>query len=246
MKFGISTVGALLAVATIAGSASAGIPSVQIRVAQEGAGSIVLSPVGVPGNAGIDYAAEVAVWGFHASFDLTSAVKADTGNQSFGGFMSLANTSSSMQRFTVEMTLETDASAGDALAGGTVTGVLAGGPLGGVFSAVGDAPVWSAIINRSSGSEVIASLLAGTASDPFSVSAGADDFANIARESFGTPIPSLPIGPLGSSRTIKMDFMLSAGAEIIIGTNFVVQVIPAPGAVAMLAIAGLGAARRRR
>lgn len=245
MKFGISTVGALLAAATIAGSASAGIPSVQIRVAQEGAGSIVLSPVGMPGNAGIDYTAEVAVWGFHASFDLSSAVKADTGNQSFGGFVSLENTSATMQRYTIEMTIGTD-SVGDALAGGSVTGVLSGGALGGVFSAVGDAPVWSAIINRNSGSDVIASLLAGTEGDPFSVSAGADDFSNIARESFGTPIPSLPIGPLGSSRTIKMDFMLSAGAEVLIGTNFVVQVIPAPGALAMLAVAGVGAGRRRR
>jgi len=82
--------------------------------------------------------------------------------------------------------------------------------------------------------------------NPFSVSTGANQSGSIAREFFGNnpQIPSLPIGPLGSSRTIRLQFTLNGGSQVSLSTAFVVQV-PAPGAIALLGLSGLVGRRRR-
>jgi hypothetical protein len=78
------------------------------------------------------------------------------------------------------------------------------------------------------------------------VTTPADTAGSIARQFFGNDpfIPSQPIGALGTSRTIRMQFLLGAGSEVVLLTNFVVQV-PAPGAIALLGISGLVGRRRR-
>jgi hypothetical protein len=141
------------------------------------------------------------------------------------------------------MTVTNDPFTGNALAGGSVAGVLLGGPNGGSLQGVGNGAVWQAIINGSSGSTTVASLMNGS---PFTVTTGANQSGGIAREFFGNnpQIPSLPIGPLGTSRTIRMQFLLGAGSEVSLSTSFVVQV-PAPGAIALLGISGLVGRRRR-
>jgi hypothetical protein len=197
---------------------------------------------------GYTYSGNISLWGFQSSFDLSTNTKAATGNNAFGGFFTLKNTTAAVQQFIIDMTITNDPTTGNALAGGSVAGVLLGGPNGGSLRSVASGmPVWSAHINYTpTTSSQVASLMLGTGGNPFSVTAGANQSGSIAREFFGNnpQIPSLPIGPLGTSRTIRMQFLLSGGSEVSLSTNFVVQ-IPAPGAIALLGLSGLVGRRRR-
>lgn len=244
MGFFRNTALASIAAAATAGSAFASIPAVSVRIEQVGAGSITMNPDASPVEGGYTYSGNVSLWGFQSSFDLSTNSKAATGNQAFGGFFTLKNTTAAVQQFIIDLTVTNDPFTGNALAGGSVAGVLLGGPNGGLLQGVGNGAVWQAIINGSSGSTTIASLMNG---NPFTVTTGANQSGGIAREFFGNnpQIPSLPIGPLGTSRTIRMQFLLGAGSEVSLSTSFIVQV-PAPGAIALLGISGLAARRRRR
>lgn len=244
MGFFRNTALASIAAAATAGSAFASIPAVTVRIEQIGAGFITMNPDASPVDGGYTYSGNVSLWGFQSSFDLSSNSKAASGNNAFGGFFTLKNTTATVQQFIIDLTITNDPSTGNALAGGSVAGVLLGGPNGGLLQGVGNGAVWQAIINGSSGSTTIASLMNG---NPFTVTTGANQAGGIAREFFGNnpQIPSLPIGPLGTSRTVRMQFLLGAGSEVSLSTSFVVQV-PAPGAVALLGVAGLAARRRRR
>jgi hypothetical protein len=244
MGFFRNTALASIAAAATAGSAFASIPDVSVRIEQVGAGFVTMNPVANPVEGGYVYSGNVSLWGFQSSFDLSTNSKAATGNQAFGGFFTLKNTTAAVQQFIIDMTVTNDPFTGNALAGGSVAGVLLGGPNGGLLQGVGNGAVWQAIINRPTGSTTIASLMNG---NPFTVTTGANQAGSIAREFFGNnpQIPSLPIGPLGTSRTIRMQFLLGAGSEVSLSTSFVVQV-PAPGAIALLGISGLAARRRRR
>jgi len=243
MGFFRNTVLASVAAAATAGSAFASIPAVSVRIEQVGSGFTTINPTANPVEGGYTYSGAISLWGFQSSFELSSNSKSGTGNDAFGGFFTLRNTTATVQQFIIDMTVTNDPFTGNALAGGSVAGVLLGGPNGGSLQGVGNGAVWQAIINGSSGSTTVASLMSG---NPFSVSAGANQSAGIAREFFGNnpQIPSLPIGPLGTSRTIRMQFLLGAGTEVSLSTSFVVQV-PAPGAIALLGFAGLGGRRRR-
>ena len=235
---------ASLAAAATAGSASAAIPSVSVRIEQVGAGFITVNPAANPVDGGYTYSGNVSMWGFQSSFDLSSNFKSAPGNDAFGGFFTLKNTTAAVQQFIIDLTVTNDPFSGNALAGGSVGGILLGGPGGGLLQGVGNGAVWQAIINRPAGSTTIASLMSG---NPFTVTTGANQGGGIAREFFGNSpqIPSLPIGPLGTSRTIRMQFLLGAGNEVSLSTSFVVQV-PAPGAIALLGLAGLAGRGRRR
>ncbi len=82
--------------------------------------------------------------------------------------------------------------------------------------------------------------------DPFLVSVGAFESGVVGPDSFGEPIPS-EIGPAVSDfMTIELSFLLSAGDAASFTSIFVIEPIPAPGAIAVLALAGLVGARRRR
>ena len=232
----------LAAVAT-AGLASASIPSVSVRIEQVGAGFVTINPIAIPADGGYTYSGNVSLWGFQSSFDLSSNTKAPTGNDAFGGFFTMKNMTANVQQFIIDMTVTNDPATGNALAGGSVGGVLLGGPTGGLISSVGSDPVWKAMINGPTGSTTIATMMSG---NPFVVTSAPNQGAGIAREFFGNDpnIPSLPIGPLGTSRTIRMQFLLGAGSEVSLSTAFVVQV-PAPGAIALLGLSGLVGRRRR-
>lgn len=244
MGFFRNAVLASVAAAATAGTAFASIPAVAVRIEQVGAGNVTMNPAANPVDGGYTYSGAISLWGFQSTFDLSSNSKAASGNNAFGGFFTLKNTTATVQQFIIDMTVTNDPSTGNALAGGSVAGVLLGGPNGGLMQGVGNGPVLQAIINRDSGSTVIASLMSG---NPFTVSTGANQSGSIAREFFGNnpTIPSLPIGPLGSSRTIRLQFLLNGGSQVSLSTNFVVQV-PAPGAVALIGLAGLAGRRRRR
>jgi hypothetical protein len=243
-----NTVLATIAAAATAGSAVASIPAVSVRIEQVGSGNVTMNPTANPVEGGYTYSGNISLWGFQSSFDLSTNTKAATGNNAFGGFFTLKNTTAAVQQFIIDMTITNDPTTGNALAGGSVAGVLLGGPNGGSLRSVASGmPVWSAHINYTpTTSSQVASLMLGTGGNPFSVTAGANQSGSIAREFFGNnpQIPSLPIGPLGTSRTIRMQFLLSGGSEVSLSTNFVVQ-IPAPGAIALLGLSGLVGRRRR-
>ena len=243
-----NTVLATIAAAATAGSAFASIPAVSVRIEQVGSGFTTINPTANPVEGGYTYSGAVSLWGFQSTFDLSTNSKAATGNNAFGGFFTLKNTTAAVQQFIIDMTITNDPTTGNALAGGSVAGVLLGGPNGGSLRSVASGmPVWSAHINYTpTTSSQVASLMLGTGGNPFSVTAGANQSGSIAREFFGNnpQIPSLPIGPLGTSRTIRMQFLLSGGSEVSLSTNFVVQ-IPAPGAIALLGLSGLVGRRRR-
>ena len=248
MSFFRNAVLATIAAAATAGSAFASIPAVSVRIEQVGAGNVTMNPTANPVEGGYTYSGNISLWGFQSSFDLSTNSKAATGNNAFGGFFTLKNTTAAVQQFIIDMTITNDPTTGNALAGGSVAGVLLGGPNGGSLRSVASGmPVWSAHINYTpTTSSQVASLMLGTGGNPFSVTAGANQSGSIAREFFGNnpQIPSLPIGPLGTSRTIRMQFLLSGGSEVSLSTNFVVQ-IPAPGAIALLGLSGLVGRRRR-
>ena len=243
MRFFRKALLASIAAAATAGSAIASIPAVSVRIEQVGTGALTLNPAASPIEGGYGYSADLAVWGFQSSFALNSTTATGTDNNAFGGSLRLRNTSGTIQQFIIDMTVTNDPFSGNALAGGSVGGTLLGGANGGLFSGVGNGSIWQAIINRPEGSTTIASLLTG---NPFSVTTPADTAGSIARQFFGNDpfIPSQPIGALGTSRTIRMQFLLGAGTEVSLLTNFVVQV-PAPGAIALLGFAGLVGRRRR-
>jgi len=222
----------------------ASIPAVSVRIEQIGAGSGTLNPVATAIDGGYSYSADMSLWGLQSAFTLNSITTPATNNNAFGGSFRIRNTTLSTQQFIVEMTVTNDPFSGNALAGGSVGGTLLGGPDGGSFSGVGSGSIWQAIINRPAGSTTIANLLTV---NPFTVTSPANTAASIAGQFFGNDpsIPSQPIGPLGTSRTIRMQFFLGAGSEVSLQTNFVVQV-PAPGALALIGAAGLAARRRRR
>lgn len=244
MKLHVSSAVAVLATGIVAASAQAGIPVVSVRVQQVGAGSVELVPVGTPQNdGGYGYSGNVSVWGFLANFDLRAATKSN-GNQSFGGSLMLSNETASVQEFIVDLTVSTVPTINTTLCGGSVVGLLDGGPDGGFFRSVGNGSVWSALINNGGSSTTVANLLTGS---PFQVTASPDEqFAVIPRAAFGEPIPSQAGPALGQSRTIRMRFELSGGDTVTLGTTFVVQEIPGPGALALMGMIGARAARRRR
>jgi len=65
-------------------------------------------------------------------------------------------------------------------------------------------------------------------------------------EDFGTPIPSANGPAVNNSIGITLQFDLTDGDSVSWTSNFVVNVVPTPGAAAVFGMAGVFAARRRR
>ena len=70
----------------------------------------------------------------------------------------------------------------------------------------------------------------------------------VGSQSFGGSQPSVPSGTFGSNIAITFNFILSSGATASFSTALagVGNPVPAPGALAVLAVAGIGSRRRRR
>lgn len=227
----------------IAGSALAGIPTMQISVSSSNGSSGTASPIGkANGNPDqYSYTATINQPGFLSNFSLIAADTSVAGREVLGGSIQLINTSSSVQTFTIDFAASTLAQGTSSLTGGSVSGVLTGSSDGGLFASAGSS-IWSAYIQTGANKTTIASLLAS----PYSVTALPDQVSSIPGEAFGTPIPSQPSIAMGDAAGIRMVFQLGAGDQIDLSTVFVIQAIPAPGAVAGLALVGAGMRRRRR
>lgn len=153
----------------------------------------------------------------------------------------VTNNTAATQTYTIQVLLPYTAD-GPFCIGGSVTGSLTDlNGNGAKLESLPGGSVYGAIIDNT----VVQTLL----DSPFSVMAGNFQSAVVGPADFGTPIPSLPYVPnITTNIGINLTFTLSAGDAASFTSIFVVEpgCIPAPGALAMLGIAGLLGGRRRR
>ena len=240
MKFCLSSI---LVVTALTGSAIAGIPVVQISVTGSSGGSEAATPVGSPGRDPVQYSysSSLAGTGFSSNFSLSATDTTSSDRAIFGGVITLINTSALVQTFTVDISASTFAHGSSSLSGGSVSGVLTGNSDGGLFASASGNPIWTAYI-RASAVNDIATLM----NAPIQVTSAAGSTATIPGDAFGQPIPSQPGMAMGDAMGIRLLFQLGAGDQVDLSTVFVLEAIPAPGAIAAFALAGLSQRRRRR
>ena len=176
------------------------------------------------------------LWSF--GWDFNASNMADFQTSFVSGNFVLINTGDTARDFSISLTLPVLVSgAKNTLYGGSVAGSIIGDADGGSFSTIGSAPVWAATTNGVS----IANLLVA----PVSVTANPFQAASVGSASFGEPIPSSWGPNLSTNLAITFTFRLGAGDSAAF-TSVLVAQVPAPGAVALLGVAGLLARRRRR
>lgn len=179
-----------------------------------------------------------AIW--NCNYNFSAASGADFATQS--GSISLTNTSGQDLAFAMTLALPvaaTDSNPGlfnGSVAAALITGSASGGV--GSMSQNGDLPLWVA---RSGGAQVASLFNSWT-----SVSRTAPGASLIGSASFGGSTPSVPAGSFGDPMSVTFYFVLSNNATASFTTTFGGVAIPAPGAFALLATAGLVARRRRR
>lgn len=168
-------------------------------------------------------------WNFNASNN-------QGGNKAFtAGNYVIQNLSDQAILFELTVSLPV-ALAGSTVYGGSVSGGLTTTGAGFIQSL--ETPLWTG----STGNSIIGSLF----NNPFSVVRNDPGSSSLGFDSFGNPIPSLPGPDLGADLKITFSFLLGANSSASFTSVFVAQ-IPAPGAAALLGLAGLaGLGRRRR
>lgn len=165
-----------------------------------------------------------------------------TDNGASGGFEILAsalgftNTSVEDSNFEIAVSLPVTLDPGLAFYGGSIGGSLTGDDGGGYLGNMGDSALYNAFVDG----EQIASLVDA----PFELTTDPFGSADVVAEAFGDPIPSLVAFAAQEAMSIELNFILGAGDSFAVTSNYVAQV-PAPGALALLGIAG-GLNRRRR
>lgn len=237
-KFTASAAIALAAAATM--SAMADGPAVTLDVVADGNAqnqALVGSATNLPdvfnysGNLLDGGGAWVVSWNFNASNNANGGTQAFT-----AGNYVIQNLSAQAIEFELTVMLPT-ALLGSTVYGGSVSGGLTTTGPGGISNLNG-LPAWVG----SSGASTIASLF----NFPWGETRPDAGSSSLGFESFGNPIPSLAGPDLGSDLSIKLQFVLEANSSASFTSVFVAQ-IPAPGAMALLGLAGLtGISRRRR
>jgi hypothetical protein len=239
-----SSLVSIIAAAALAASATAAIPVMQITANGTGGGSGSSTPTGTASGTPnqYNYTGIIYASSFRASFSLVAQDTTKVDRAVLGGTFTMINTSAATQTFSIDISASTMAQGLASLTGGSVSGTLTGDSTGGSFTSVAGQPIWAAYIKNGATSTTVSTML----NDPYSRSVGANLVASIPGQSFGTPIPSMPAGAMGDAVGIRLRFTLTAGERVDLSTTFVVQsAIPAPGALALAAIAS-GSRRRRR
>jgi len=180
------------------------------------------------------------IW--NCNYNFSAASGADFATQT--GSISLTNSSSQDLAFAMTLSLPTaamDPMTGQfngSIAAALITGAASGGI--GSMSQSGELPLWVA---RSGGVQV-ASLFNSWAS----VSRTTPGASLIGSASFGGSTPSAPAETFGDPMSVTFYFVLSSNATASFTTSLggFGTAVPAPGALALLATAGLVARRRRR
>lgn len=242
MKFENTTIAIALA-AGISGAATAGIPVMSLNVAGSNGGygvaSLSAAPVADSPNQYRFTGSPIIATGVYSSFTLYAMDSAAAGRQSFGGLITVINSSAVTQTFVVNVSASTDPQGSSALVSGSMSGTLMDqGGNGATFGMGGATPGWSGLL----GSTSVASMYTTAGS----VVAQPYMTAQIPGQSFGLSSPLTVATGIGSSAGIRLSFQLSAGDRVDLTTVFVVAV-PAPGVFALVAAAGIvGTPRRRR
>jgi len=224
-----------LAVSTVALAAP---PTVTINFDVDG-NLFVANPVGSGTFGTYNFTGSTTgfVTDYHAGWNFNATNSVESGPLEFlSGNFTFTNLTGAAQVYDVLVTLGTTPDGPSSFVGGSVAGGLTGDAGGGSFSTVGSAPVWTAFV----GATQVGSLLGG----PFSVLAPSFGSTPIGSGSFGTPIPAQAGPGLGTSMSINFQFELGAGDQASFTSVFVLNVVPAPSAMALLGLAGL--TRRRR
>lgn len=159
-------------------------------------------------------------------------------SMALGGNFVVRNSTASTQSFVIDIALPgTFDSSTEWLVGGSAAASMVNlSPLVGGLTSSG--PLWSASFDGSTLGSLFANANASV--DPFFTAA-------LASQSFGSPIPGQPYtGGMSSAARLRLSFSLTAGMEATITSAFSAQVVPAPGALAVLALAAATAGSRRR
>ena len=159
-------------------------------------------------------------------------------SMSMGGNFVIRNNTAQTQNFVIDVTLPGSFAAGTQwLVGGSAAGSMVNlNPFAGSLTSTG--PLWTASFDGTTLGSLFSNVNASV--DPFFT-------GSIGSQSFGSPIPGQPYtGGLSSAARIRLSLTLSAGMEATVTSSFAAQVVPAPGALALLALAAATGSRRRR
>lgn len=160
------------------------------------------------------------------------------------GNLVVTNTSNSTQTFFLDVALPINMAMNSTLVGGSVTGT--------VTDLTGDGATVAAISGQDSIYRALTDVdggfngnLAGALLTGASATAGQFQSKTIGPADFGAPIPNQPYGAVTTNIAIRLAFTLTAGDSASFTSLFVV--VPAPGALALVAVGGLvGVGGRRR
>jgi hypothetical protein len=232
----LAATAAVMASIGLATTASAG-NNVDFELIVDGGPAQTFTPVGNDvGNGVFNYTDTVFGPGYTVGWD----INAKGFDQPFiSGNLVVVNQSLVTQtfQFTVNLPLSV-AILPASLMGGSVAGGLTTDLDGGELAALQGTPVWQAFIDGN----MVASLL----DDPFAVSKFGAGSVAIGPEAFGQPIPSMAGPAITETMAITFSFSLTAGDQASFTSVFTAVVIPAPGALALLGLAGfIGRGRRR-
>ena len=230
----------VIALAVACPSALAGLssPEVEMTVAVNGLTEWLAFPAGE--HMGGDAWYYEGVYSHHTGWGIDYEAMIHT-DPSIDLDFSFVNDTGSTQFFSVMIVLPIDPILEQTVIGGSVSGAttdFSEDGEGGV-SAPNDGAYYNAIVDGS---------VVRTLHDDLNVGYDfAGDTALIPDEDFGLPGPS-ELGPAQALNHIgiRIDFFLSAGDSIASTSFFVLEPLPAPGAIALLGVAGLLGGRRRR
>lgn len=157
-------------------------------------------------------------------------------------FIALTNSSAVTNVYSVTVILPTIAIPGGSLIDGSVGGSVtdANGDGFAQAAALGGDSIYTGLIDLAAAPG--ATLLPSPYSATVNVNGGT---SAIGPASFGQPVPIAGPGVVGNIG-IRLTFSLTPGDTIALTSFFRVVPVPAPGGLALLAFAGLGARRRRR
>jgi hypothetical protein len=222
---------------TVSASGASGSFGKNIQVAPTstsagGVGTYIGSATGTNGSS--------SIWNCNYNFSAASGM--DYATQS--GSLSVTNTSGSDLSFALSLTLPTFAAQqmtglfNGSVSVGLITSSATGGA--GSLSPVSGTPMWVA----TTGGSPVGSLFNNWST----VARTTPGVSFVGSQSFGGSQPSLPTSSFGTNIAITFNFILSSGATASFSTALagVGNPVPAPGALAVLAVAGIGSRRRRR
>lgn len=158
------------------------------------------------------------------------------------GNISVMNTGTTTREFFLNVVLPKGSVSSHHYVGGSVTGTVTDlNGNGAILSSIGDSGLFTAFTDFGTANRATAgSLLSST-----TITAGAFLSSSLGPAGFGDPIPSQLHGAVAENIAMQFRFSLTAGDSASFTSIFVVEAIPAPGALALMGLAGLRNRRRR-